>query len=44
MALSNQSDLRVFLSPWKVNLKIPIPINSGIRQAVIARARKMALG
>jgi hypothetical protein len=34
--LSNQSDLRVFFSPWKVNLKFPI--NSGIRQAGIACA------
>jgi hypothetical protein len=40
MTLSNQSHFPGFLSPRKVNFKIPI--NSGLGQARIACPRKMA--
>ncbi len=39
MALSNQSELPAFSSPWKVNLKIPI--NSGLQQAGIRRCFRL---
>ncbi len=42
MVLSNKNDILAFLSPWQVNIKIFV--NSGLRQAGIARPRKMALG
>ena len=42
MALSNKNDILAFLSPRQVDIKIPI--NSGLRQAGMARPRKMALG